>query len=32
MPPNSVLDKLKQLVWEFKDTVPVVVALRNTAL
>jgi dynein heavy chain, axonemal len=32
MPPNSVLDKLKKLVFEFKDTIPVVVALRNPAL
>jgi dynein heavy chain len=32
MPPNPVLEKLKTLVFEFKDTVPVVVALRNTAL
>ena len=32
MPPNTVLDKLKMLVFEFKDTIPVVVALRNTAL
>lgn len=32
MPPNTVLDKLKVLVWEFKDTIPVVVALRNPAL
>lgn len=32
MPPNPVLEKLKTLVFEFKDTVPVVVALRNNAL
>mgnify|MGYP006901754435 CR=1 FL=1 len=32
MPPNPVLDKLKTLVYEFKDTIPVVVALRNPAL
>jgi dynein heavy chain, axonemal len=32
MPPNPVLDKLKTLVFEFKDTIPVVVALRNKAL
>ena len=32
MPPNPVLDKIKGLVFEFKDTIPVVVALRNAAL
>jgi hypothetical protein len=32
MPPNPVLDKLKILVLEFKETIPVVVALRNPAL
>lgn len=32
MPPNPVLDKLKMLVYEFKDTIPVVIALRNPAL
>jgi dynein heavy chain len=32
MPPNPVLDKLKVMVFEFKDTVPVVVALRNKDL
>ena len=32
MPPNSVLDKLKKLVFEFKDTIPVVTALRNPHL
>ena len=32
MPPNPELDKLKSLVFEFKDTIPVVVALRNKAL
>jgi hypothetical protein len=32
MPPNSVLDKLKTLVFEFKDTIPVVTALRNPHL
>ena len=32
MPPNPVLDKLKEMVFEFKDTVPVVVALRNKDL
>ena len=32
MPPNPVLDKLKDLVFEFKDTIPVVTALRNSAL
>lgn len=32
MPPNPVLEKLKVLVFEFKDTIPVVVALRNPAL
>ncbi len=32
MPPNLVLDKLKTLVFTFKDTIPVVVALRNPAL
>lgn len=32
MPPNPVLDKIKGLVFEFKDTIPVVVSLRNPAL
>jgi dynein heavy chain len=32
MPPNLVLDKLKKLIFEFKDTIPVVVALRNPSL
>jgi len=32
MPPNPVLEKLKVLVYEFKDTIPVVVALRNSTL
>jgi dynein heavy chain, axonemal len=32
MPPNPVLEKIKGLVFEFKDTIPVVVALRNPAL
>lgn len=32
MPPNPVLDKIKTLVYEFKDTIPVVVAMRNPAL
>ena len=32
MPPNPVLEKLKKLVFEFKDTIPVVVALRNPSL
>ena len=32
MPPNPVLDLLKMLVFEFKDTIPVVTALRNKAL
>ena len=32
MPPNPVLEKLKVLVYEFKDTIPVVVALRNQTL
>jgi len=32
MPPNPVLEKVKGLVFEFKDTIPVVVALRNPAL
>lgn len=32
MPPNPVLEKVKTLVYEFKDTIPVVTALRNPAL
>jgi dynein heavy chain len=32
LPPNPVLDKIRTLVYEFKDTIPVVVALRNPAL
>ena len=32
MPPNPVLEKLKNLVFKFKDTIPVVVDLRNPAL
>ena len=32
MPPNPVLEKLKNLVFDFKDTIPVVVALRNPNL
>jgi len=29
MPANSVLEKLKDLIHEFKETMPVVTALRN---
>ena len=32
MPKNPVLDKLKDLVFEFKETMPVVSALRNKDL
>ena len=32
MPQNKVLEKLKALVFDFKDTMPVVVALRNKDL
>lgn len=32
MPPNPVLDKLKHKVFEFRDTIPVVTALRNPCL
>ena len=32
MPPNPVLDKLKSLVFTFKEAMPVVVALRNKDL
>lgn len=32
MPANSVLEKLKDLIHEFKETMPVVVALRNKYL
>lgn len=32
MPGNPVLDNLKSLVYEFKDSMPVVVALRNKDL
>ena len=29
LPANEVLDKLKSLVYDFRDTMPVVLALRN---
>jgi dynein heavy chain, axonemal len=32
MPPNPVLDQLKSKVFEFRDTIPVVTALRNPCL
>jgi len=32
MPQNPILEKLKKMVFDFKDTMPVVVALRNKDL
>lgn len=32
MPSNPVLEELKSLIYEFKETMPVVVALRNKDL
>ena len=32
LPSNAVLDELKSLVYDFKDTMPVVLALRNRHL
>lgn len=32
MPGNEVLSQLKKLVFDFKDTMPVVLALRNKNL
>lgn len=32
LPSNGVLDELKSLVYDFKDTMPVVLALRNKHL
>ena len=32
MTQNAVLDKVKKMVYQFKDTMPVVVALRNKDL
>lgn len=32
LPSNAILDELKELVFSFKDTMPVVLALRNKNL
>jgi len=32
LPPNPILDELRDIVYEFKDTMPVVIALRNKHL
>ena len=32
LPPNPILDDLRDIVYEFKDTMPVVIALRNKHL
>lgn len=32
LPPNPILDELKEIVFDFKDTMPVVIALRNKNL
>ena len=32
LPPNNILDKLKSLVFDFKDKISVVVSLRNPHL
>ena len=32
LPPNPILDELRDIVYDFKDTMPVVIALRNKYL
>ena len=32
LPENKVINFLKKLVWEFKNTIPVVISLRSTFL
>jgi len=32
MPPNAVMDELRVLVFEYRDTLPVVMAMRNSKL